>query len=248
MSVRRNAGLAAGVAVSAIALFTACSDLPVSPSGRAMGAGSDPLYSTTTNDSARAQKEAEEAAKKAAHELAEAAKKAAERAKHKKVKEVAPTLVDVLEWDHPVSNKTESKVIGPHGGTLPIPGGARLVVPEGALSENVTISVTRLAGKIVAYEFEPHGLRFAVPARIEQPTDHTNLHDVSSPWKDISGAYFESVNSLNQGKGTATVIEFEPTLISWDKKWIKFRVEHFSGYLVSSGRHGDEGEGGPHGY
>jgi len=242
MSLTRHSRIAAGVAVGAIALFAACSDLPVSPTKRSMaGADADPFYSTQSSDSAHAQKEAEEAAKKTAHDSAEQAKKAAERAK-KKSKLVAPMVVDVLEWDHPALQKSESKVIGPHGGTLAIPGGARLVVPQGALSENVTISVTRLAGSIVAYEFEPHGLRFAVPARIEQPTDHTNLHGIGSVWK-LTGAYFESVNSLNQDRGTATVTEFEPTFLSWDKKWIKFRIEHFSGYLVSSGRRG--GEGGP---
>src|SRR5262245_50041404 len=68
--------LTLGVAVAGVVLFTACSDLPTSPS-RALGAGGNPLFSKT-DDSVH---KAEEAAQKAAHDSVEDAKRAAEAAK-----------------------------------------------------------------------------------------------------------------------------------------------------------------------
>ena len=88
------------------------------------------------------------------------------------------------------------------------------------------------AGKIVAYDFQPHGTTFAVPVQIEQPTLGTNLMKWT-PTQNILGAYF---SSLNQTAGTGEVTEFRPTFVSADKAWIKFTVDHFSGYMVSTGR------------
>lgn len=155
--------------------------------------------------------------------------------KNKKVKVTEPVLVDALLWKKPVSHKSATAVIGPEGGTITLKGGTKIVFPAGAVSEDVNITATRLAGKIVAFEFEPHGIQFAQPVVIEVPTRNTKVPDLPS-LADIQGAYFPNITALNPGFGTATVTEFEPTFVSADKAWIRFSVDHFSGYLVSMGR------------
>lgn len=145
-------------------------------------------------------------------------------------------VVKGLLWTKAVSEKTVSQTIGPAGGSLSIPAGIKVIVPKGAVSRPVTFSVTRIAGNVVAYDFQPHGTTFAVPIQIEQPTLGTNLMKQPAV-KSISGAYF---SWLNQASGTAGVTEFRPTFVAADKAWIKFTVEHFSGYMVSTGRDNEE--------
>lgn len=145
------------------------------------------------------------------------------------------TAVVGLQWSSPVSQATATRVIGPDGGSLSIPNGITVTVPKGAVSTNVTFSVTRLPGTIVAYDFQPHGTTFAVPLTIEQPTLGTNLTKLPAA-TSVQGAYFPLASSLDQLLGTALVSEFQPTFVSADKAWIKFTVQHFSGYMVSTGR------------
>jgi hypothetical protein len=147
----------------------------------------------------------------------------------------AGTVVNGLLWTKAVKQTTSSSVIGAAGGSLSIPNGIKVIVPKGAVASNVTFSVTRLPGTIVAYDFQPHGIKFAVPVQIEQPTLGTNLFKLD-PAKSIDGAYFPDATSLDQQTGTVSVTEFEPTFVSADKAWIKFTVQHFSGYVVAWGR------------
>lgn len=70
-----------------------------------------------------------------------------------------------------------SALIGPEGGTLPFIGAGELMVPAGALSEEVEITVTAYDPHIITevttlgyvYALEPAGLEFAVPATIALP-------------------------------------------------------------------------------
>jgi hypothetical protein len=147
------------------------------------------------------------------------------------------TTVNGLLWTKPVSQMTQSAVIGPAGGSVSIPNGVRLIVPKGAVSTNVTFSVTRLPGTIVAYDFQPHGTTFAQPLTVQQPTLGTNLFKLD-PATSIQGAYFLGTSLLNETTGTAAVAEFEPTFVSADKAWVTFTVNHFSGYIIATGRSG----------
>jgi hypothetical protein len=146
------------------------------------------------------------------------------------------STVDGLLWTKDVSQATASRVIGAAGGTLSIPNGIQITVPAGAVSSNVTFSVTRLPGKIVAYDFQPHGTTFAVPLQIAQPTLGTNLFKQPAT-ASIQAAYFPGTSALDQYSGTADVSEFEPTSVTSDRAWIRFTVKHFSGYMISTGRH-----------
>jgi hypothetical protein len=141
------------------------------------------------------------------------------------------TEVTTLTWTKPVAARTASAVIGRAGGVLRIPSGARLVVPAGAVSANVTFRVTEVAGSMVAYDFEPHGITFAVPLTLEQPINGTNFDRFTNPV--VRGAYFKDVRQLDHARGKAKVDEFRPTVLSIDKKWIRFSIDHFSGYIVA---------------
>jgi hypothetical protein len=141
------------------------------------------------------------------------------------------TEVTPLGWSRPVAERTASAVIGKSGGVLRIPSGARLVVPAGAVSTNVTFSVTQVAGSIVAYDFKPHGITFAVPLVLEQPTNGTDFSSFTNPL--TRGAYFPDAAGVDQKGRKVKVTEFRPTLISTDKRWIRFSIDHFSGYIVA---------------
>jgi len=52
----------------------------------------------------------------------------------------------------------------------------------------------------------------------------------------IQGAYFTDPSKLSPDQTLAVVNEFRPTWIEIGKNKLSFTVDHFSGYLVSSGR------------
>jgi hypothetical protein len=145
------------------------------------------------------------------------------------------TSVTTLLWSKPLAkNSTVSKVIGPAGGSLSFPNGLKVTVPANAVSVPTYFQVTALAGNIVAYDFAPHGITFAVPLTIEQPTLNTNYFKRPAATA-VQGAYFTNPSSLDQSSGTASVSEFEPTSVSSDRAWIRWQVYHFSGYTIAAG-------------
>ena len=126
-----------------------------------------------------------------------------------------------------------SAVIGKKGGTISIPeAGLTLVVPANAVKENTTFKATALAGKLVAYEFEPHGTTFAVPLQFTQDLRKTSLVSaLVAPLMD--GAYFANRDQLNQNSGRAIVSELRPVVVNLLKSQASFPIDHFSGYLIS---------------
>lgn len=130
-------------------------------------------------------------------------------------------------------------VIGPAGGELAVPGsGGSIVIPAGALGQPTLITMTALAGPDVAYDFQPH-LRFAVPARMYQELAGTAaaLH----PRADgrLGGAYYEgdlASNFVDQLRSRAKVKELRHGSVDPRNRVLSFTVDHFSGYLASSGR------------
>jgi len=128
---------------------------------------------------------------------------------------------------------TVSAVIGKAGGTITIPdAGLTLVVPPGAVSSNTKFTATAVAGRMVAYEFEPHGTKFAVPLQFSQDLRKVTLvSTLTAPF--LNGAYFSSRDNLNQTLGIAAVTELLPATVDLLKLRVSFPIKHFSGYLVS---------------
>jgi len=126
-----------------------------------------------------------------------------------------------------------SAVIGQDGGTISIPdAGLTLVVPPGAVTASTKFTATALAGRLVAYEFEPHGTKFPVPLQFRQDTRKLSiLGVVTAPVLD--GAYFTDRNKLSQTFGIAAVNEILPATVDLLRLQVGFPINHFSGYLVS---------------
>jgi hypothetical protein len=140
--------------------------------------------------------------------------------------------VSVLGRPVPLTTaETAGATIGSHGGSIRLPeSGLTVVVPAGALDRNVDIKVTALPGNDVAYTFEPHGLVFKSPIRVEQDAGLTTLLG-NLLFPRVRGAYFETPPV----DGTATVKEFRPTIVDLLRGRIIFTVQNFPGYLLSVG-------------
>jgi hypothetical protein len=157
-----------------------------------------------------------------------------------------PDTVLVLKRSNGLSRDfTESADIGPRGGTIRInQAGVTISFPAGALSQTVRITATAKAGYDVAYEFQPHGLVFAVPVTITQ--------DVRSTWATkypfllpkLAGAYFEGAigdNYVDSWHLFAKVAEMRGGVLQPGDRDFTFTINHFSGYALSTGRMADFG-------
>jgi hypothetical protein len=119
--------------------------------------------------------------------------------------------------------------------------GLSIVIPRGAMTSTQLITVTALAGSPVAYKFEPHGLQFERPVLLTQNLRGTTVGGLLS-LPILSGAYFATDRLELDENGLAAVTEILPALTSLLTKTVSFPIEHFSGYIVASGRSGRGGE------
>jgi hypothetical protein len=149
------------------------------------------------------------------------------------------TGVSVLQRLQPLDEAiTATARVGRSGGKIEIPeAGLRVRIPSDALDlegkETIDITVTALAGSDVAYTFEPHGLTFREAITVEQDSRVTT--EGKHPDKSvIEGAYFRDPSLLHEG--SALVSEFRPTNFDVRGHKVSWPVEHFSGYLLASGR------------
>jgi hypothetical protein len=87
---------------------------------------------------------------------------------------------------------TNTTGIGSSGGTVSGPSGAKVVIPQGALTQNTTISVSQTSTGAPAlpagmtsigamFAFTPHGTKFAVPVTITVPFNTSSLPAGSTP-------------------------------------------------------------------
>jgi hypothetical protein len=159
--------------------------------------------------------------------------KKAKRKKH-------PEKVMVLQRLKPLPHDlVASALIGSRGGRIEIKeAGLRIEFGRGALAEPTLITVTALAGRDVAYEFGPHGLQFDGEVRIEQKLDKTTAHHNDALLQELEAGYFVRGAYNERPRGTALVHELIPVDVDVSKDEAAFTVEHFSGYLLASGRAG----------
>ena len=113
--------------------------------------------------------------------------------------------------------------------------GLTVTVPPGALSDPITITVTALAGAPVAYQFEPHGTQFDRKVILTQRLQGTSAGSELLPV--LQGAYFPTDEPILKS-GLALVSELFSGLLNPLTRSFSFGVEHFSGYIVVSGRGG----------
>ena len=131
-------------------------------------------------------------------------------------------------------------VIGKAGGSIKIDAaGGKIDIPAGALDTNTTITMTALAGPNVAYEFQPHGLTFKVPVKVQQTIAGTWAAEYPSLIKGMHGSYYDDAvldsTFIDKDKYFALVNEHQMGYFEANASQIKFYIGHFSGYLVSCG-------------
>jgi hypothetical protein len=113
---------------------------------------------------------------------------------------------------------TAARMIGPKGGTVKI-GKHRLVIPRGALRDEVLITATTVAGQVNQITFGPHGLQFAVPARLEMRYDNCNV-----PTGEVRIAYVG---------GGGVILYYVPSDDNGPKRKVVGSIDHFSDYAVA---------------
>jgi hypothetical protein len=131
------------------------------------------------------------------------------------------------------SNITVRKTIGRSGGVLSIPAaGVTVVVPAGALNGDTQITMTARAGYLLAYDFDPHGVKFNVPLVFNQSLNNTNV-GLLTPLS-LKLGYYTDPSLL--GKTTALVAEVVQGVVSILTRTFTAPIKHFSGYVVMTGR------------
>lgn len=151
----------------------------------------------------------------------------------------SPTAVTIVQRNTPLAAPlTASAVIGILGGQLSIPGaGLKVVVPPLALTAPTRITVTAIAGSSVAYEFEPHGIRFVTPLLVTQNLVGTSANGTGGLLgQPLVAGYFKNISDLDLLSNTGLVSELLGVALNLSTKQATFPVFHFSGYLIASGR------------
>ena len=116
---------------------------------------------------------------------------------------------------------------------ITLPGaGLTVVVPAGAVSAPTAITVSAPQGSAVWYEFQPHGIQFAVPLQLTQDLRGTNYSSLLSP--PLKGAYMVD-GTQDATASTALVSEVIASTLDLFRTKVTFPVRHFSGYMVAWG-------------
>jgi hypothetical protein len=146
-------------------------------------------------------------------------------------------VVQILKRTRPLAdNYTASSVIGPRGGQLLIgPAGVRVDFARGAVTTPTRITVTALKGSSVAYKFQPHGLVFKAPVTVRQSLRHTVAWKNPALAAELQGSYFERL-LVDPTESFARVRERRGARLHDVGRTLEFNIEHFSGYIVSTGR------------
>jgi hypothetical protein len=134
---------------------------------------------------------------------------------------------------------TRSVTLTNSGGVVSIPeAGFQLNIPRQAYAtSSITITVTALAGDMVAYEFGPHGTVFLAPLKATQDLTPTTWsgHTGNTAFGGWGAAYFADASLLDPLARTARVSEYLPVTFASGNR-LHFDIQHFSGYMVATGR------------
>ena len=148
----------------------------------------------------------------------------------------SPVRVKALVRDEPLRvAKSKSFSVKTHGGVLDWPElGLRVIVPPKAIrGREIEITVRAVPGDVIAYEFGPEGTTFDEPLTLIQNLKGTNYAKLGGLVR-LRGAYFRDLWQVNEANNTVLVNEFQPTDLDVHGWTVKFKVSHFSGYMVST--------------
>jgi uncharacterized membrane protein YdcZ (DUF606 family) len=144
-----------------------------------------------------------------------------------------PLLAPTATRTASISGEQVVAYVGRSGGTITLPkSGLTVVVPYGAVSSTTKFTITAPAGTAVAYDFQPHGLKFAAPLVVTQ--DLTKLAYTLSSGPTLRAGYYGE-GSLDLTNNTALVTEIFPVAFNAAGTRATFKIGHFSGYMMSTG-------------
>ena len=154
------------------------------------------------------------------------------------VDQVVSAAVRPLLRSSPLTVRYEvSQMIGRQGGQISLPAlGLTLTFPFGAVTSPTMIQIVAKPGAQVSYEFYPH-MTFNAPVLVTQDLSFTETRGNPSLVPSLIAAYFpDDIDSdfLNSDKSAVKVEELRAVTITGGV--MSFTVNHFSGYLASSGR------------
>jgi hypothetical protein len=140
---------------------------------------------------------------------------------------------DVLTRKQPLSRDiTVSADIDKDGGRLSIPAaGFELIIPKNAVKTPTTFTVTALKGKLVAYEFGPHGIAFGRALQAKQNLSATDWSLLAL--RPLTAGYFAEKSQLNPARASALLSEVISGVTVPLTKQFSWPIEHFSGYVVA---------------
>lgn len=152
----------------------------------------------------------------------------------------------VLQWAEPLQYPGVGfAVLDSRGGTVPIPGtGVSLVVPRYSFWGYRPFILVAYSGEDVAFNLQPHGLRFSKPVeirieldRLEQGAHYRQLFEEASGSHVTSGVEVQ-VGTLEAVyyAGHSSVIKAIESLPVYvrDGTYLVFKTTHFSGYALAS--------------
>ncbi len=99
--------------------------------------------------------------------------------------------------------------------------GTYVTIPMGSVSENVTVTVTALAGEEVKFDFQPHGTQFLKEIQIEVDINNTVADG-------LEGQTFEAWYWLDDVNNVLEVFQAKV-----HQGYVKFLTDHFSGYALA---------------
>ena len=147
-----------------------------------------------------------------------------------------------LRWggSHDPVTRSVSALISAEGGSLSLPGSDfRMVIPQGAVAEGTFITVTSLQGEYVAFDMQPHGLRFLKPVQVVQGLRNTASYGTAGA-NGVRSAYLTEGNERIRADGSASPAEllagvtlfYGPVPVAETHVWY---LDHFSRYILISG-------------
>jgi hypothetical protein len=134
---------------------------------------------------------------------------------------------------------TTSALIGPAGGRLSIPeAGVEVDFAPGAVDKATRITLTATEGTDVAYEFQPHGLKFSALVVVRQDLKKTTAESDAPLAASLQGSYFEgslAANLIGTHDVYSHIKEGRSARVNAAGQFLEFTIEHFSGYMLSTG-------------
>jgi hypothetical protein len=142
----------------------------------------------------------------------------------------------VGEWIQPSSGSTQTIKIQK--------AGIKIEFPPGSVAAPIYVVIVAHPGKVVSYEFFPHGTTFLKPIKIQQDLRNTQAFKNASIMSALQGGYLANgYYDIDFRNASAPLAELFPVEYFDDSgeftkttpALVKFYTHHFSGYTLASG-------------